>query len=227
MSVDKKWREYVGGLIHRVKIIVGFSPKSNMYCIYSDQIFKTSVLKQDYSNRHTLKPLNLFLTLSLYRSLSLVGWSQVPSRVEWARRRRSAATTSPEAHASASLCYKSFRDTQKGHNTFLSLFSHPSILSLFIIEFLWAPNLLLGTFRKRWEEVGRVKPIRQECRATIWSNESWWRQERKEVFQFDATQEFNVSKQRSQGHSRTEKWIYFLIIRLREDDSWFYCVLVL
>lgn len=179
MSVDKKWRENVGGLIHRVKIIVGFSPKSNMYCIYSDQIFKTSVLKQDYSNRHTLKPLNLFLTLSLYRSLSLVGWSQVPSRVEWARRRRSAATTSPEAHASASLCYKSFRDTQKGHNTFLSLFSHPSILSLFIIEFLWAPNLLLGTFRKRWEEVGRVKPIRQECRATIWSNESWWRRRKK------------------------------------------------
>ena len=37
--------------------------------------------------------------------------------------------------ASVSLCYKSFRDTQKGHNTFLSLFSHPSIRSSsFIIE---------------------------------------------------------------------------------------------
>lgn len=127
-----------------------------------------------------------------YLHLALVGWSQMPGRVEWVRKQSSAATTFPEAHASVSLCYKSFRDTQKGHNTFLSLFSHPSILSFYYwMRSLWAPNLPLGMIKKRKEDAGDVRLTRQE--RTM----KWVGKKEEEVVQFDSTKELSVSKQRS------------------------------
>lgn len=96
---------------------------------------------------HSLSPL-----ICLY--LPLVGWTQMPGRLERARLRRSAATASPEAHASVSLCYKSFRGHSEGAHTqyiFILLLSslHPLFFFYYWMRFLWAPNLPLGSIKKR------------------------------------------------------------------------------
>lgn len=144
----------------------------------------------------------------------------MPSRVEWERRMRIAATTFPEAHASVSLCYKSFRDTQKGHNTFLSLFSYPSILSFFYYwtQFLWAPNLPFGMIKKREEDARDVRLTRQENRE-----KNRWNGRGGGVESSCCSVWFHTGIRCLKGH----RVIYaldplcFLIVRLLLNNCWF------
>ncbi len=184
----------------------------------------------DLSRRHTLThffSLFLFIWIFLF-----VAWSQMPGRVKWVRRRRSAATSPPEAHASVSLCYKSFRDTQKGHNTFLPSFSHPSILSpSFIIECGSSEHPICRTARSKqerrrlgWGGGGETNKIRGQGEKLI-----KWEEKKKRAVPVWFHTGIKCLKAKVPGSFMY--WImdllYFLIVRLLVDNSRIYCVLVL
>lgn len=112
----------------------------------------------DYSKDKVTPAVTLFLpslfSLSVCIFPSLTG-HKCQAGGSWAKGWRSVASTFPEARASVSLCYKSFRDSQKGHNTFFLILVlsslHPFSLLHYWVWFLWAaPNLSFGSFiRKR------------------------------------------------------------------------------
>lgn len=117
------------------------------------------------------------LFLSISNSLLLLGHK---CQAVWSEQEGKCRPTSLEAHASVSLCYKSFRDTQKAQYI-LFLFSHPSILSHFIIECSFSEHPI--TFSTQSER-----------------ERGYWG--------IDSTQKLSIPKQSSVGPLHPEKWIY-------------------